>query len=191
MKRLLMSAIAASALTAAAVPAFAQAWMPINQRQAMLEQRINQGIRAGTLTPTEAVILRGEFRGIANLEARYRATNGLSAGERADLDRRLNGLQMRIAINKTDIDYVRNWRTINQRQATFVTRIQTGVRNGALTQAEANQLRAEFNGLAAMEATYRRSGGGLTLAERRDLDRRMDALSRRIFINKHDRQVRH
>ena len=29
---------------------------------------------------------------------------------------------------------------------------------------------------------------GLTLAERQDLDRRFDALSRKIFIQKHDRQ---
>jgi len=186
-----MSAIAASALTAAAVPALAQSWMPINQRQAQLDNRINQGIRAGSLTQNEAIRLRTEFRGIVNLEARYRASAGLSAGERADLDRRLNILSARITINKTDTDYIRNWRTINQRQASMVTRIQSGVRNGALTQVEANRLRAEFNAIAAMEATYRRSGGGLTLAERRDLDRRMDALSKRIYINKHDRQTRH
>ena len=116
MKRLLMSAIAASALTAAAVPALAQSWLPINQRQAQLDTRINQGIRAGTLTQNEAIRLRTEFRGIVNMEARYRASNGLSAGERADLDRRLNTLSARITINKTDTDYIRNWRTINQRQ---------------------------------------------------------------------------
>lgn len=191
MKRLLMSAIAASALTAAAVPALAQSWVPINQQQRQLDARIDQGVREGSLTRNEAVQLRGEFRSLANLEARYRASNGLQANERADLQVRLNMLRTRIFINKNDAQYVRNWRTINQRQATLVARIQQGVRNGALTQVEAGMLRAEFNGLAAMEATYRRSGGGLTMAERRDLDRRMDALSKRIYINKHDRQTRH
>jgi len=36
-------------------------------------------------------------------------------------------------------------------------------------------LRAEFNGIARLEAQYRRSNG-LSLSERRDLDRRFDLL---------------
>jgi hypothetical protein len=71
------------------------------------------------------------------------------------------------------------WQSINQ-----------GVRSGQLTRSEAARLRAEFNSLVRLEAQYRRSRPGLTLAERRDLDRRFDALSARIRVQKHDRQHR-
>ena len=80
------------------------------------------------------------------------------------------------------------WTSINARQANQFARIQTGIRNGALTQAEAARLRSQFYALNRLEQTYRR--GGLTLRERQDLDRRFTALSRRIYTQKHDRQGR-
>ena len=61
-------------------------WMSINERQARLDRRIDRGLRTGELTRYEAWRLRSEFRRIAYLESRYRM-NGLSAWERADLDR--------------------------------------------------------------------------------------------------------
>lgn len=82
------------------------------------------------------------------------------------------------------------WQSINQRQANLDRRIDQGVRNGALTRREAVQLRSEFRQIAFLEARYRRSAPGLTLWERRDLDRRLNVLSRKIRIERNDRQNR-
>lgn len=84
----------------------------------------------------------------------------------------------------------RNWQPINVRQARIDNRIDTGIRNGALNRREAQQLRREFNALNQLETRYRRSGGGLNAGERRDLDRRFDALSARVKYEKQDRQTR-
>ena len=78
-------------------------WMNINQRQAKLDHRIDQGVRNGTITRREAYRLRGEFQTIARLEYRYRA-NGLSNWERADLDRRFDGLASRSRWERRDGD---------------------------------------------------------------------------------------
>lgn len=78
------------------------------------------------------------------------------------------------------------WQSINQRQANIDRRIDQGIRNGALNRAEAQRLRIQFRDLNRLEQQYRRNG--LNMAERRDLDRRFDALSRRVFTQKHDRQ---
>ena len=78
-------------------------WMNINQRQAQLDRRIDQGVRNGSITRNEAIGLRSEFRHIARLENRYR-TNGLSNWERADLDRRFDGLSARIRWERNDGD---------------------------------------------------------------------------------------
>lgn len=78
------------------------------------------------------------------------------------------------------------WMSINQRQAQLDHRIDVGVRNGSLTRREAVTLRAEFQGIARLEARYRRTGG-LQAWERRDLDRRFNALSARIRYERHDR----
>jgi Ni/Co efflux regulator RcnB len=111
MKKILVSVLAVSTI-AAAVPAAAQGygngWQNINQRQANLDRRIDQGIRNGQLTRGEAVRLRAEFRDIARLEARYRR-GGLSNWERSDLDRRFDALSARVRWERRDNqDYGRN-----------------------------------------------------------------------------------
>lgn len=79
----------------------ARPWMSINERQARLDRRIDQGLRNGQLTRREAYRLRSEFRRIAYLENRYRS-NGLSGWERADLDRRFDALSAQIRYERRD-----------------------------------------------------------------------------------------
>lgn len=80
------------------------------------------------------------------------------------------------------------WQAINQRQAQLDQRIDAGVRSGRLTRSEANKLRSEYNGIARLEAKYRRDG--LSVRERLDLDKRFNALSRKITAETRDHQVR-
>ena len=104
MNKILLSLTAVSALAAATVvPAVASA-QSINQRQAMLERRIDQGLRSGALTRNEAYRLRSELRDTARLEHRYRR-GGLSGWERADLDRRFDRISARIRYERRDRDY--------------------------------------------------------------------------------------
>lgn len=103
MKRIAIAAIAVATLAGAAAPAMAAPWQNINQRQANLDWRIDQGVRNGTLNRYEAQRLRGEFREIARLEARYRV-NGLSTWERSDLDRRFDRLSAQIRYERNDRD---------------------------------------------------------------------------------------
>ncbi|MES2897143.1 MAG: hypothetical protein V4759_13990 [Pseudomonadota bacterium] len=82
-------------------------WMNINQRQAQLDRRIDQGVRSGKITRREAYRLRTDFQAIARLEARYRV-NGLSAWERTDLDRRFDTLAARIRWERQDDERYRD-----------------------------------------------------------------------------------
>ena len=76
--RPLAIALAAAAVAAAgALPAQAQRWTTINERQRLLDDRIDAGVASRQLNRREADRLRDEFRDIARLEARYRH-NGLS-----------------------------------------------------------------------------------------------------------------
>jgi ABC-type microcin C transport system permease subunit YejB len=103
MKRLAMSLTAVAAVLAIA-PAAAQAapWQSLNQRQANLEQRIDQGVRSGSLTRQEAQRLRGELASLDRLETRYRRSGGLDPRERADLDRRFDQLSAQVRFQKHD-----------------------------------------------------------------------------------------
>lgn len=76
----------------------------LNQRQDELNRRIAWGIRSGALTRAEAADLRDDARAVARIEARYRVS-GLNSWERADLDRRFDRLDARIARQTHDRDY--------------------------------------------------------------------------------------
>ena len=78
-------------------------WQSINQRQANLDRRIDQGVRNGQLSRREATRLRSEFNSLARLEASYRR-GGLSAWERNDLDRRFDRLSAQIRNERNDRD---------------------------------------------------------------------------------------
>lgn len=77
-------------------------WMNINQRQRSLEARIDAGVRSGAISGREAASLRAQFNDLERLEARYRATGGLSIQERRDLDRRFDALSARIRYERRD-----------------------------------------------------------------------------------------
>lgn len=99
--------IAGLGIAAGAVPAaYAQAgWQNVNQRQAQLDRRIDQGVRNGRLSRREAIRLRSEFRQVSRLESRYRrSAPGLTQWERRDLDRRLDALAARIRHERRDRD---------------------------------------------------------------------------------------
>lgn len=104
MKRFLLTLAAASAVIAA-VPgaASAQSWPAVNDRQAQIDRRIDQGLRSGELTRHEAVRLREQFREIARLERHFRRTDGrFTAHERREIDRRLDRLSDRVYAQKHD-----------------------------------------------------------------------------------------
>jgi hypothetical protein len=103
MKTLLIAGVALSLLggTAAGAQSRGQ-WEPINQRQANLERRIDQGVRNGALTRPEAKRLRADFRSLAQLETRYRRSSGLDTRERSDLQRRFDALSARIRFERHD-----------------------------------------------------------------------------------------
>ena len=82
------------------------------------------------------------------------------------------------------------WTPVAQRQGQLQARIDQGVRSGALNRREAARLQSELRGLNQLEYRYRRSGGGLSVSERNDLDRRYAMLSRQVRFDKHDRPYR-
>lgn len=191
MKKFTLALLAATAMAGAAVPATMATAQPafqsINQRQANLDQRIDAGVRNGSLTRAEAATLRAEFQALVRMEADYRRSGGVfTQFERQDLDRRFDILSRKINIERNDNDDRGGWQNINQRQANLDRRIDAGVRNGSLTRSEAMRLRAEFQQIVRLEAQYRRSGNGLNQVERRELDRRFDALSRQIRDERSD-----
>ena len=178
--KLLLAATAA--LTLGATAASAQVWLPMIERQAVLNDRIDASLATGEITDAEAAMLRADMRSLVALEGSYRF-GGLSARERVDLDRRyaLIDDQMRLAVRTGGVD---SYAAIEDRKLDLDARIEQGLRSGQLTTAEADVLRDDFDEIARVEASYRVDG--LSVEERADLNRRFDELNRSIRVARAD-----
>jgi hypothetical protein len=78
----------------------------VNQKEAQIAQRIDQGIRNGALTRSEARNLQVRLAQVQRLEQSYRR-GGLNMNERRDLDRRLDALSASVRVDKHDRDFRR------------------------------------------------------------------------------------
>ncbi|WP_447910681.1 hypothetical protein [Brevundimonas bullata] len=81
-----------------------------------------------------------------------------------------------------------NWQSISQRKYNLDRRIDQGVRSRQLSGREASRLKNELNSLVRLERQYQR--GGLSRAERNELDRRYDRLSVQVRAERNDRDGR-
>ena len=175
---------AASALTLGAGAASAQVWMPIIERQAVMEDRIDAGVASGEMSAAEARMLRADLSSLVALEGRYRF-GGLSAREKLDLDRQFALLDDRVRLAERDgADANVGLASLADRKARIDASIDQGVRSGQLTTAEANALRDDFDAIAQDEAAYR--ADGMSLSEREDLSRKLDDLADQVRIARAD-----
>lgn len=100
-----MKLIKATFILALAVPvlAFAQADTPrVDQRAANQQQRIDQGVASGSLTPRESNRLERGQQHVDNMEARARADGVVTRQERVRLQQAQNVESGRIYAQKHD-----------------------------------------------------------------------------------------
>jgi len=190
----------------------AHAWKRgVNNRQQRQQNRIQTGTLNGSLTARENQRLTNQQNALAAQEARFRASgNGLNNWERAKLQHEQNQLSQNIYRQSNDRQgtimppignppVVVNPPTynppgrpglynVNQNQLNQQQRMYQGIQSGELTGHEAQRLATQQQRFAATEASMRQDG--LTLNERRKLDRMQDNMSRNIYNQKHDGQDR-
>jgi hypothetical protein len=92
-------AVALGAVVSTAV--FAQGF-GFERRDAAMNERIEQGIRTGQLTPREVAKLRARQADIERMEARARRDGVISERERARIEVAQNELSRRIRFEKHD-----------------------------------------------------------------------------------------
>lgn len=184
------------ALISAAVGVFAQGTASTVQRDVNQQERIEQGLKSGSLSTAEAARLEREQSAISRQQSRALADGKLTPAERARLNASQNKASRDIAAAKHNgvtgnpnsassqrmqADVQRN---INQDK-----RIEAGVQNGSLTNREVAKLE---HGQARVERKEARAGrdGHVGAAEQARIQRAENHQSKRIRHEKHDGQMR-
>lgn len=182
MKTTHLMTAAAAALALSAGAASAQVWMPMIERQDVMNERIDAALAAGDMSRPEAASLRRGMSTLVALEGRYR-WGGLTAREKIDLDRRYALLDDQVRMVQASVDD-EALASPEGRKLALDARIDQGLRSGQLTAVEAEDLRDDFDAIARTEAAFRVDG--LSPSERADLNRRLDDLSERIRLARTD-----
>jgi hypothetical protein len=188
--------IAALVAAVFASGAYAQSAASETQRDVNQQQRIEQGLKSGSLSTGEAARLeKGEAR-IDRMEANSMKNGNLSDAEKARIQRAQN--QESRAINRAENNGVtgnpnsassQRMQADVQRNINQEKRINQGVRSGELTNKEAGRLE---KGEARIDRKEARAGanGHVSAGEQARIQHADNSESKRIYRQKHDAQVR-
>jgi hypothetical protein len=183
-------AIASLALV---MPAFAQTKSPvINERRDNQQQRIGNGVENGSLTAGEAARLEKKEARINREVRNMKSDDSFTPAERAKVTRQQNQLSRQIYREKHDAQVQPAARNeVNARQRMQQERVGQGIKSGQLTAGEAARLERKEAGINREVSGMRQANGGaLTPGERKLVNRQQNTMSRRIYRQKHDGQVR-
>ncbi len=182
--KLFTASLIASALFAGldATPAMAQVGTPgLDQAQAQVNARIQQGLQSGHITPYEAQMLYRRDQDIRSREALYKSDGRATPAERQQLRNDMAALSAEVerAMNNNNTGAVgrpgQRTDVIDSREFNIRARIDEGVRTGRLSPQEANRFMAREAQIERREAAFR-SDGVVTQQERRQLRNQLTAL---------------
>jgi hypothetical protein len=166
------------------------------QRDVNQQQRIEQGLKSGSLNTREASQLeRGEAR-IDRMESNASKDGKLSPAEKARIERaqnqesrQINRLENNAAKGNPNSASSQRMQADVQRNVNQQQRIEQGVKSGQLTNREAGKLE---RGQAKVNRAQARAGadGHVGPNEQRRIQKAENKQSKRIYRQKHDAQTR-
>ncbi len=173
------AALLAATMLSGIAPAMAQGvnTPAIERSQQQVDARIQQGLRSGLITPSEAQNLYRRARDIELREDRFKSNGRATAQERQILRRDLDDLHAEVErkmANKRVAGRAPD-RTpgIDARQFDVRERIAFGVRSGRISNREARQLQRRDSDIARMESRFKADG----VITRQERDQLRNALS--------------
>ncbi len=168
----------------------------IRARISQLRSDANVAVQSGQISHSEFINMNADLDRIANMEASY-AGNGMTFGEAQAIVGMLDTAASRLTnYGYGNVSHFPNYNprpgnygfaNINERQAFIQRRIDRGIRDGRLTQFEANRLRAQLDRIGRDEANMRI--GGLSGWERQSLLSRLDRLNTQLSNDLNDGQI--
>jgi hypothetical protein len=176
--------------------AFAQNTAATVQRDVNQEQRIENGLKNGSLTTHEASQLEREESRIDRQQAQALKNGSLSSAEKARLAREQNQVSRDItrdthngATGNPNSASSKRMQADVQRNINQEKRIEQGVQSGSLTNKEAGHLEAREAHVDHMEAKAG-ANGHVSAGEQHRIQAADNRDSARIYRQKHDAQTR-
>lgn len=182
MKRVALTSILAGLF---AVLSFAQ----VNQRRENQQDRIAQGVQSGQLTAGETTKLENQERAVNGEIRADRNANGgkLTTAEKQQVNSQQNAMSRHIYTDKHNASSDRFGKSeAGRRQENQQDRIAQGIKSGKLSAGQTANLESRETALnQEVRADRKADGGHLTGAEKHQVNRQQNHLSRTIYRDKH------
>lgn len=168
-----------------ALTSFAQ----VNGQRENQQDRIAQGVQSGQLSPGETSGLENQQRALNGEVRADRKANGgtLTQAEKQQINGQQNSLSKQIYTDKhnASMDHFGN-SEVGRREENQQDRIAQGIKSGRLNAGQTTRLEGREAGMNREIRTDRKyNNGHLTNAERRQVNRQQNHVSRAIYRNKH------
>ncbi len=129
----------------------------VAEGRAAFDARVDAAVTARRLTRTEATRLKTDYQALIQVETRYNADGSINATERADLDARLDALDVRVGDGPSGQTGSTAPLSARTRLANLEASVTSAERAGAVTRADAADIRVELGDLTRLEAAYSRT----------------------------------
>jgi hypothetical protein len=150
----------------------ATATSEIADGRAEFDARVNTAVSQRRISRTQATRLRSDYAALVEVESGYLADGVISAAERADLDARLDDLDVRLG----DAQYAAALPTPRAR----LDAIGQALPTARLDQVARSQLQVEYEDISRLEAAYARLGASAD--EQAYIERRLGDLETRAGV---------
>jgi hypothetical protein len=192
-----MKKILITLLAAVAAPAFAQSnGAGFTQRDINQQERIEQGLKSGSLSTHEAGSLEREESHVDKMESNALKDGKVSPAEQARINAAQNKVSQDIARDKHNATTGNPNSASSQRMQADVQRnvnqekrIQQGMASGQLTNHEAGKLQAGQAHVDHAEA-HAAKNGHVSAAEQSHIQHAENVQSKHIYRQKHDAQTK-
>ena len=151
---------------------------PLANQRAAFEAKVDTEVRNGSINQATAMRLKADYYNLVQLEDRYGADRRFTTAERTELADRYGQLTQVLAEGGYG-DNATTLASIADDQAEFYARVDSAVAARRITRAAGTRIKSDYAALARLEQSYLRDGT-ITLAERNDLDARLDVLDARV-----------
>ncbi len=161
----------------------------VGKRAENQQDRIAQGVASGQLTAGETANLEKKESAIHQEVRTDRALNGghLTAQEKQMVNRQQNQMSRQIYADKHNSAAQRYGNNeVDARRENQQDRIASGIQSGRLNAAQTARLESQEAGInREVRADRAQNGGHLTAAQRQQVNRQQNAMSRKIYRAKH------
>ena len=200
MKNEIKFSILGAALAACTLPVFAQSTtttpapataQTVGNRKENQQDRISQGVASGQLTAGEAATLEKKEAAVNQETRDMRKLDGgkLTAADKKTLNQQQNQLSNQIYKDKHNaaMQNTNPKSEVGKRAENQQDRIAQGAKSGQLTAGETSNLETREAGINREVAADRKANGGkLTNAERAQVNRQQNRVSKQIYKDKHN-----